>query len=279
MEPSAKDHLPTLGVGLSFRPEIAGPLCEHVAEFDFVEVIIDNALGGALDARFWNTIVPNMPLVAHGVNTSMGSLQPLDLEYLGSVAQAAQAMHCCWFSEHLAFTQSDDVEIGQLIPVQFSEQNVVFIVDKVRAASRALRLPLLLENISYYFQIPGSTMTEVDFLLKVLEGARCGLLLDVHNLYANSINHDFDPYEFMDRLPAAAVVEIHVAGGAWHDELYVDTHGHAVSSEVLALVDYALATKQPKAIVLEREKNFPPMAELLDELRELKRLWSKHLRE
>ena len=274
---TTKEHLPTLGVGLSFRPEIAVGIYEHVHELDFMEVIVDNELGGALDAKFWDTVVPALPLLAHGVNTSVGSLEPLDEAYLAKAANVARRLDCQWFSEHLAFTHCDDVEIGQLIPVQFSEENMAFIAGKIRAASRALGVPMLIENIAYYFTIPGSTLSEIDFILRILETARCGLLLDIHNLYANSINHDFDPYTFIDRVPAEAVVEIHVAGGAWYEGMYVDTHGHAISEEVLALVDYALATKQPRAIVLEREKNFPPMPLLLGEIRELRRLWSRHL--
>jgi uncharacterized protein len=274
-----KDRLPTLGVGLSFRQEIADAICENVGEFDFMEVILDNALRGVLDERFWNVVARRMPLVGHGIDISLGSLEPLNVEYVRSLNDLARKMRCTWFSDHLAFTHSGDVDVGQLMPIQFCEENAAFIAGKIRDLSRRLDAPFLIENIAYYFEIPGSTMAEIDFLLAVIEAARCGLLLDINNLYANSVNHNYDPYAFIDRLPAEVVVEIHVAGGERRNGLYIDTHGHSLQSEVLSLVDYVLATKKPHAVLLEREKNFPPMTELIGEVRELRRLWARHRRD
>ena len=276
MEFPGKDRLPRLGVGLSFRHEIASEICGHLAEFDFMEVILDNALRGVLDERFWEGVARRLPVVGHGINTSLGSLEPLDAGYLQRVAAMAQQMRCRWFSDHLSFTRSHKLDVGQLMPVQFSESMIAFIARKIRSLGQRLDLPFLVENSAYYFGIPGSTLSEVDFIVGLLQSARCGLLLDVNNLYANAVNHDYDPYAFIDRLPAAAVVEIHVAGGERRGELYVDTHGHPVTAEVLALLDYAIATKKPNAIVLEREQNFPSMAELVGEVREVRRLWQRH---
>jgi uncharacterized protein (UPF0276 family) len=276
MTRSTKQRLPSLGVGLSFRPEIAEQLYACVEEVDCMEVILDTALNGALDKKFWTQVAARVPMLGHGVEVSIGSLGELDTAHLGKLAEVARGMRCQWFSDHLAFTHSDDVEIGQLTPLQFTESNADFIARKIRAASEYFDVPFLIENIAYYFPIPGATMTEIDFILRILERAQCGLLLDVHNVYANSINHGYDPYQFIDRLPAAAVIEIHVAGGAWKGELYMDSHGHAVSSSVLELVDYAVATKSPRAVILEREKNFPTIDELIAEVRELRNIWRKH---
>ena len=271
-----KERLPTLGVGLSFRTEIADAIYDNLGELDFAEVIVDNELNGALDCLFWQKIAGKLPLVAHAVNNSLGTLEPLDVEYLRRAAGVGRKMGCGWLSDHLAFTHSGGVETEQLTPVQFSEANAAFIADKIACIGALLECPFLIENIAYYFTIPGSTLSEVEFLLRVLERGRCGLLLDVNNLYANSRNHGFDPYEFIERIPAAAVVELHVAGGEIRDGLYVDTHGHALNSDVLELVEYAVRTKQPNAVLLEREKNFPSMEELLGEIRELRRIWQRH---
>jgi uncharacterized protein (UPF0276 family) len=271
-----KEHLPTLGVGLSFRTEIADAIYRNLEELDFVELILDNELIGGLDSMFWQKIAGTVPVVAHAVNSSLGTLEPLDVEYLRQVAGVRSRLRSAWFSEHLAFTRSEGVDVEQLVPVQFSERNAAFIADKIASCGRLLECPFLIENIAYYFTVPGSTLSEIEFLLRVLEQGRCGLLLDVNNLYANSINHDFDPYAFIDRLPEALVVELHVAGGEMRDGLYVDTHGHAINSDVMALVDYAVATKNPHAILLEREKNYPPMEDLVGELSELRRIWKRH---
>lgn len=271
-----KDRLPTLGVGLSFRTEIADAIYEHVEELDFLELIVDNEINGALDALFWQRIVGTVPVVAHAVNTSLGTLEPLDVDYLRRAAAVGRRMRCGWLSDHLALTRSEGMDIEQLTPVQFSQANAAFIGSKVAQLGSLLECPFLLENIAYYFTIPGSTLSEVEFLLRVLEQGRCGLLLDVNNLYTNSRNHGFDPYEFIAGIPPAVVVELHVAGGEMRNGLYVDSHGQALNSDVLGLVDYAVRTKQPNAILLEREKNFPATEELLGEIRELRRIWNRH---
>ena len=268
-----KDRLPALGVGLSFRNEIADAIYRNLEHLDFAEVIVDNELSGLLDPLFWEKIAGRLPVVAHAVDNTLGTLEPLDLQYLGRVASVGRRMHCNWFSDHLAFTRSEEVQTEQLTPVQFSEANAAFIGQKIASLGTVLDCPFLIENISYYFTIPGSTLSEIEFLLRVLERGRCGLLLDVNNLYANATNHGYDPYAFIDRIPAAAVVELHVAGGVKRDGLYIDTHGHALNADVMALVDYAVRTKRPNAILLEREKNFPPMEELVSELAELRRIW------
>ena len=272
-----KECLPTLGVGLSFRTEIADAIYANLGQLDFAELIVDNEINGYLDSLFWKNIVGSLPLAAHGVNASLGSFEPIDLEYVKRVQDVGMRMRCAWFSEHLAFTHSEEVDAAQLLPLQFSERNAVFIAQKIRALSERLPFPFLIENSAFYFSVPGSLLTEIEFLLQVLESAGCGLLLDVNNLYANSVNFAFDPYKYLDQIPEAAVVEIHVAGGERRGGLYIDTHGHAVNAEVMSLLDYAVCTKRPKAILLEREKNFPPMDELMKEIGELRRLWVRHL--
>jgi uncharacterized protein (UPF0276 family) len=182
-------------------------------------------------------------------------------------------MNCRWFSEHLSFTQYRDVDTGQLQPVQFSEWNLRFLARKIRKMSRIFGRPVLIENSAYYYTIPGSTLGEAEFIARLLAEAQCGLLLDVNNLYANALNHNYDPHRFIDCMPTHAVVEIHVAGGEMRGGVYIDTHGHPVNDNVLELLEYAVTTKRPNGVVLEREKNFPPIGQILEEVRTLKEIW------
>lgn len=275
MKFQTKSSLPRLGVGLSFRPEIAVEIYQNVDEFDFIEVIVDNVLNGFVDARFQEQITSRIPTTGHGVNGSIGSMEPLDKRHLRQVAEVARTLQCVWYSDHLAYTRIGEFDVGQLMPVQFSECNVSFMASKIREMSEALPCPFLVENPAYYFEMPGSTISEVEFIVKVLEQSRCGLLLDVNNLYANAINHGYDPYDFVDRVPADALVEVHVAGGEKRGGLYIDTHGDPINAEVFELLSYTIATKRPNSVLLEREQNFPAMGELLAEIRELKRMWGK----
>jgi uncharacterized protein (UPF0276 family) len=276
MEALHKGELPRLGVGISLCPPIAAPICEHLQEFDCLEIMLDNVMNGQLDAHLARREVRDLPWIGHGVDSSIGTLEPLDEHYLRSVQQAARATRCNWFSDHLAFTHANDIETGMLMPVQFSLGNMDLLTAKIRFIRERIGVPFLIENIPYYFEIPGSDVAEIDFIVGLLERTGCGMLLDLNNLYANSVNHAFDPYRFVDKLPAAAIVEIHVAGGEMRGHLYIDTHGQPVNSKVLELLDYAVATKRPNAVILEREKNFPPMEDLLSELREMKYIWARH---
>ncbi|MFA6557585.1 MAG: DUF692 family multinuclear iron-containing protein, partial [Candidatus Obscuribacterales bacterium] len=144
------------------------------------------------------------------------------------------------------------------------------VVKRVKVAQETVQRPLLLENISYYMQMPGSQMDEVDFLAEVLEKADCGLLLDVNNVYVNSVNHNFDPYAYIDRLPLDRTVQIHVAGHGYGDELLIDTHGAAVIEPVFELLEYVLKRTEVKAVMLERDQNYPTFSEILSELAQIR---------
>ena len=144
---------------------------------------------------------------------------------------------------------------------------------KIRAARNYLGRPFLIENIAYYFKIPGNSMTEAQFILRVLELADCGMLLDVNNVYANCRNHGDDAYRFIEQMPAERVVELHLAGGQMRDDLYIDTHGHPVCAEVWGLLEYAVASKQPKAVILEREQNLTSIQATIAEVRQARAIW------
>jgi uncharacterized protein (UPF0276 family) len=272
-----KSRLPRLGVGLSFRTEMAEAIYGRLDEIDFLEVIVDTAFWGLLHPDFYARTGGRLPVVAHGVNASLGSLDRPRVEdsYLEQVATEVARLGSPWLGEHLAFTRADGVDAGQLLPLQRTEETIDFVAAKIRHMREAVGIPVLIENLAYYFEIPGAEMSEAEFVCGVLEAADCGLLLDVNNLYANGLNQDFDPIDFADRIPADRVVEIHVAGGEDVDGLYIDTHGHPVGEGVMALLEHVCRTKQPNAVVLEREKNLPEIGTVMDELVAIRAVWER----
>ncbi len=276
--PFDKRKMPVLGVGLSFRTEMADAIYEHLEELDFLEVIVDTAFWGLLHPDFYSRAVGQLPVVAHGVNASLGSLDEtrVDASYLEQVKAEVARIGSPWLGEHLAFTKAAGVDAGQLLPMQRSRETIAIVAAKIRHMRDAVGVPMLIENLAYYFEIPGAEMSEAEFVADVLEEADCGLLLDVNNLYANSVNQSFDPFAFIDRIPAERVVEIHVAGGEVVEGLYIDTHGHPLNLDVLELLDYVCRTKRPNAVLLEREKNIPGIAEIVEELRILKDIWARN---
>lgn len=269
-----KSALPSLGVGLSFRAEIAKDIYHGSNYLDALELILDIVRVGIVGVDAFRR-AHHLPVIGHGTGGSIGTNESVDVDYFRTMGQIASGLGCPWFSEHLAFTKAADVEIDQLMPLLFSEANAISIATKIREARALLGLPFLVENIAYYFTFPGNTLTESQFICHVLELADCGLLLDINNLYGNALNFGADPYKFIDEMPPHRVIELHIAGGQQQDDLYIDTHGHPISQEVWHLLEYAISKTRPKAIILEREKNLPHFNILLAEVEEARLILQK----
>ena len=266
-------HLPTLGVGLGYRSPLRAQLFLNRPEVDFLEVVADHYFSTtAQKAEELATLRAYFPLVPHGLNLSLGSAEGLDPEYLRHFAQLVARIEPPWWSDHLACTHSGGVEIGHLSPVPFTREAVDVVVRNVRTARQAISIPLILENITYSIRFPGSEMTEAQFICEVLEQSDCGLLLDVTNLYTNSVNLKFDPLEFLDQLPAERIVQLHFAGGFWQGDKLIDSHSHPVMPEVFRLLDEVLRRAPVKACLLERDEQLPEFAELAQDLRGARQL-------
>ena len=157
------------------------------------------------------------------------------------------------------------VEYHELVPLPFSEQAIGHVVARAREVQRRLRRPLLLENPTYYLQMPGAEMSEAEFVREVVERADCGLLLDVNNVYVNARNHGYDPYAFIDAMPRDRVRQLHLAGHDASGEFLVDTHGTRVDPAVLDLYAYTLRRLGPVWTLLEWDHDLPPLTGLLEE--------------
>jgi uncharacterized protein (UPF0276 family) len=261
-----KAELPFLGAGLSFRADVGDKIAALLDSFDFMEVIVEKSIAGLLDTVSFRHVAQHLPLILHGVDASLGAQEPLDEEHGHAIRHVLDELHAPWFSEHLAFTRIGDLNIGQLMPIELSMPNARFIAAKVRRLTHLLERPVLMENIAYYFKLPSSTLTEMQFLLEVAQLSGCGLLLDINNLYANACNHREDASAFIDGLPEELVVEFHMAGGERRGDVYIDTHGHAIGKDVFDLYDYAVQRLKPLAVVLERESNLHSVEELVSEV-------------
>ena len=211
-------------------------------------------LGGHAKSRL-EQAKSRFPLVTHGVNLSVGSSDELNNDYLSALADLLNFIDAPWWSDHLCFTSIDGAYMHDLLPLPLSAEAVEHVSKRARQAQAAVGRPLLLENISYYMEMPGSALAETDFICQILAGADCGLLLDVNNVYVNAVNLKFDPYKFIDALPLERVVQIHVAGHSNNGELLIDTHGAPVIEPVFDLLEYVLARTEVKAIMLERDQN------------------------
>jgi uncharacterized protein len=264
---------PSPAVGIGYRAAIDAWTQANLDRFDVIEITVDHCIGASpYTASVIYDLVGRIPLTAHGIGLSIGTDVPLDLAYLDKVAAVVERLRAPAYSEHLAFTRVPGRDLANLLPVPKTEAVAESIIAKVRTVQSRIRVPFLLENITYLFEWPDSDMSDADFLNLICRETGAGLLLDVENLYLNSRNHGFDPREFLDALPDGLVQEIHLAGGVTLRESFLqrpflaDSHSHPVPDEALDLLDHILARHTPAAIILERDDRLDAVDEILDDV-------------
>lgn len=270
--------VPFLGVGLGFRHEVKEDLLQHTDRMDFLELMTEHYIDMPPHKRAEaQELTKRVPLVLHGVELSIGTFGQIDQAHVQKMRQVAGWSRAHWVSDHLCFTKVPGLAIGNLTPVPFSESNCANIIANTRHVAGCFDCPFLLENISYYFQPQPSQMPEAEFITRILTGADCYMLLDLTNVQNNAINMSYDPYAFLDALPLERVVQIHLAGGYYLGSVLLDTHSHAVPNEVFDFLKY-VAPRMPnlRGVLIERDQNFPPFNELLDELDQVREVLRNH---
>jgi uncharacterized protein (UPF0276 family) len=263
--------------GLGLRRALLGPLRDaEPGAFDFLECAPDNWMGvGGRYGAALAELAERHPLACHGLSLSLGGTAPLDATHLRRLRRFLDAHRVPVFSEHLSYC-TDDGQLYDLLPLPFTDEAVHHVAGRIRQVQDALGRRLAVENVSYY-AAPHQAMAEIDFVTAVLEEADCDLLLDVNNVYVNAINHRYEPLAFLDRLPAARVAYVHVAGHFDEaDDLKVDTHGAPVKDAVWSLLEAAYARFGVRPTLLERDFNFPPFAGLLDEVAMIRACQARH---
>lgn len=252
-------------VGLNYKAQLRDLLDEHVDCLDILEVTTEK-LFIQDDDPVLQRLMENLPVSLHGLDMSLGSSAPLDTDYLRKLKKALGSYRHRWFSDHLSLTTEGGTEVGHLMPMRLCESSLASAIEKVRCVQSYSIKPFLVENITYYYPMPGSDIGEAEFLSKLVDETGCGLLLDVNNLYINAINHGFDPRRFLSAIPLENVVEIHLAGGSHKFGMLVDTHATDVWPEVWTLFEDVCSRTSPEAVIVERDANFGSMDETLGEL-------------
>lgn len=265
--------LPATAVGLGLRRGLLDDLEQALpGDVDFLECAPENwiGLGGVLGERL-RALSARYPLTCHGLSLSLGGSAPLDLAFVDQVRRFLDTHHVALYSEHLSYC-SDDGHLYDLLPLPFTDEAVRHASSRIRQVQDRLGRRIAVENVSTYLT-PHAAMSELAFTRAVLEEADCDLLLDVNNVYVNAGNHGYDPVAFIDGLPAARIVCLHVAGHLDEaDGLRIDTHGSAVIDPVWALLAHARHRFGPRPALLERDFNLPPFAELRGELQQMRRI-------
>lgn len=261
--PTPRLGLPDLGIGLGLRTVHFGYLLEHFPPVGWFEIISENFMDSAGRPRYvLDQIAERYPVVMHGVSLSIGSSDPLNWDYLTKLKRLAAAIQPRWISDHLCWTGVLGLNTHDLLPLPFTEASLQHVIERVRIVQDFLERPLVLENPSSYVTFRMSTMPEWEFLTRVTEGADCGVLLDVNNVYVSSKNHDFDACDYLQQIPPERVVQIHLAGHTDCGTHLIDTHDGPVISPVWQLYRQAIELTGPVSTLLEWDARIPSFPEM-----------------
>ncbi len=269
---------PYLGHGLGLRVDHYDAILEDKPAIDWLEVVSENYLvPGGRPLDYLERFRERYPLVMHGVSLSIGSTDSLDRDYLKSLRQLADRVQPAWISDHLCWTGVEGVNLHDLMPLPHTDEAIAHVVDRVRKVQDFLGRRILLENVSSYIGYTHSTVPEWEFVSAIANAADCLLLVDVNNVYVSSVNHGFDALEYLDGLPAERVQQFHLAGHLKGDRLIIDTHDATISDPVWQLYAEALKRYGPVSCLIERDDRIPPLAELMAELEQARKISSDTL--
>lgn len=268
--------------GIGFRKDFADEfLTSETLQPSFIEVAPENWIGvGGYWKKHLEKALEKYPLFVHGLSLSIGSPDPLDLDFLKKIKTFLRETGASVFSEHLSYAKCDNAHLYDLLPVPFTRDAVNHVSERIRQVQDLLQQKIAIEIVSYYTPV-APEMTELEFINSVLNTSGCDLLLDVNNVYVNSFNHGYDPYRFIDGLSVENVSYIHMAGHLKvADDLIIDTHGEAIIDPVYRLFDYTMRKlKREVPVLLERDYNIPELADLQKEIRQLEKIKKNALKQ
>jgi len=262
-------HGAGLGLRRSFLDEaLASPL----KDVDFYEVAPENwmTLGGKLGKQF-KAMTERHPFICHGLSLSIGSTDPLDEDFVKNLKSFMREHKIKFYSEHLSYC-SNNGHLYDLMPIPFTEEAVHHVAQRIHRVQDILEQKIAIENVSYY-AAPGQEMSEIDFFNAVIEESDCDVLLDVNNIYVNSVNHNYDAEQFLQAIPAQRISYAHIAGHYVEaEDFLVDTHGAEIIDPVWQLLEKSYALYGVFPTLLERDFNIPSVAALLSEVNTIQTL-------
>jgi uncharacterized protein (UPF0276 family) len=255
------------GFGLGLRPTHYEAILNEPHAIDWLEIITENYLiPGGKPLAYLERIRARFPLAMHGVSLSIGSVDPLDREYLAAVRHLSRRIEPAFISDHLCWTGVDGRNLHDLLPLPYTEEALAVVVARVGQVQEALGRQILLENVSSYLTFHASEMTEWEFLSEVARRADCAILLDINNIYVSSVNHGFDALRYLHAVPRERVRQFHLAGHSDLDGHLIDTHDHPIAGPVWDLYRAAVAHFGAVPTMIERDDNIPELHELVAEL-------------
>lgn len=254
------------GFGLGLRPEHYADFLAQAQPVDWLEVISDNYLvPGGKPLYYLDKIRRDYPMVMHGVAMNLGSVDPIDLNYLAEIKALAERIEPLAISDHLCWTGVDGKYLHDLLPIPYTDEAVKHVARRILQVQDFLGRRLVIENASTYLEAK-TDLHEWEFISDILQEADCHILLDINNIYVSSRNHGFDPLRYLQGIPRQRIAYIHLAGHTDHGDHCIDTHDQPICAEVWSLYTEALRQWGTIPTMIERDANIPALPLLLAEL-------------
>ena len=265
------DQLPNRP-GVGYKPQHFSAIMDNPGTVEWLEIHAENYMGmGGRPLAQLRHLAERFAFSVHGVGLSIGGEAPLDPDHLNRLKQLVGWLQPARFSEHLAWSTHDGSYFNDLLPLPYTKETLTRVADHIDELQNTIGRQMMLENPSSYLKFAESTWSEPDFLREVATRTGCGLLLDVNNIYVNSINHGYNAEEFLSAMPAERIMYMHIAGHYNEaEDLIVDTHGADVIDPVWNLLQKAYDQFGVLPTLLERDFNIPPMPELLTEVEQIR---------
>jgi uncharacterized protein (UPF0276 family) len=258
-----RSEFPFLGFGVGLRKPHYAQVIDDYSAVDWFEVVSENFMvSGGRPLQVLERVRERYPIVLHGVSMSLGSVDPLNHEYLGRLRDFARRFEPAWVSDHLCWTGVGGKNLHDLLPLPYTQEAVTWVARRIRQVQETLGRTILIENVSSYMTFGHSTMSEWDFLSAVADEADCGILLDINNIYVSAFNHGFAPEHYIESVPAERVVQYHLAGHSDRGTHLLDTHDHPVCAKVWSLYERAVRRFGDVSTLVEWDDNIPGFATL-----------------
>ena len=271
-----KSELPRLGVGLGYRDAVRTDVFRNANQIDFLEITADHFFDPKPESNeLLKLLASRFPLIPHGLGLSLGSADGLDRGYLNMLKRVVETVQPAWWSEHISFCRVGGIDIGHLTALPKTKATLRCLKENIRVATSEIGAPLILENITQSIEYENDTFDEASFLGEVLNENNCGLLLDVTNLYINSINYRFDAVQVLNRLPRDRIVQLHFVGFDREGDLLIDGHSHATNLEIWQLLEEVVRYAPVCGAILERDEQLPPFSDILTELANMREIMNR----
>jgi uncharacterized protein (UPF0276 family) len=265
MKQEAPDHF--LGFGLGLRTDHFQEVLDTKPNVDWFEVISENFMvDGGKPKYFLHAIREHYPIVMHGVSLSIGSTDPLDMNYLRKLKVLINEVQPEWISDHLCWTGAHQTNTHDLLPLPYNEEAINHLVERIQRVQDFLGRQILMENVSSYLTYHNSEITEWEFYNEVINRADCLALLDINNIYVSARNHNFSSQDYLAGMDKNRIRQFHLAGHTDYGDYVIDTHDHDVADPVWRLYQDALKQFGWVSTMIERDDNIPPLKDLLAEL-------------